>query len=129
MNKIALALLATILLMGCSSKGEFCSVDAETFARVIAKERIQLVDVRTPEEYAEGHIPRAINIDVNGADFDVQTGQLDKSRPVALYCRSGRRSKIAAERMAKQGFKVTELDGGILSWEGDKSTSDSPISK
>ena len=77
------------------------------------------IDVRTPEEFSEGHIPGAINIDVKGEGFDEKVAQLDKSQPVAIYCRSGRRSKLAAERMANAGFKVTELSEGILSWKGE----------
>lgn len=108
------------LLFGCAPKPSFRSVDAEQFAREIEREEVQLVDVRTAEEFAEGHIPGAVNMDVNGVAFDAQIATLDTERPVALYCRSGRRSKVAAEKVAKAGFEVVELDGGILSWTGDK---------
>ena len=108
------------LLFGCAPKATFRSVDAETFAREIAREEVQLVDVRTPAEYAEGHIPDAVNMDVNGASFAAEIATLDPARPVALYCRSGRRSKLAAEQVVKAGFEVVELDGGILSWTGEK---------
>ena len=108
------------LLFGCAPKPSFRSVDAEQFAREIEREEVQLVDVRTAEEFAEGHIPGAVNMDVNGVEFDAQIATLDTERSVALYCRSGRRSKVAAEKVAKAGFEVVELDGGILSWVGDK---------
>lgn len=108
------------LLFGCAPKANFRSVDAEQFACEIEREEVQLVDVRTAEEFAEGHIPGAVNMDVNGVAFDAQIATLDTDRPVALYCRSGRRSKVAAEKVAKAGFEVVELDGGILSWTGDK---------
>ena len=104
---------------GCKSDTPFTSVEAEAFAREINNPEVQLVDVRTPEEYAEGHIPGAVNMNVNDASFDKQIASLDKNRPVALYCRSGRRSKIAATRIAKAGYKVVELNGGILSWKGN----------
>ena len=104
-------------IFGCSAKG-FVSVDADEFAREIAKEGVQIVDVRTASEYAEGHIPNAVNMDVFSSDFAKMIATLDKERTVALYCRSGRRSKSAAEQAAKQGFKVVELDGGVLSWRG-----------
>lgn len=107
------------LLFGCAPKATFRSVDAEQFACEIEREEVQLVDVRTPAEFAEGHIPGAVNMDVNGAEFDTQIATLDAERPVALYCRSGRRSKLAADKVAKAGFEVVELDGGILSWEGE----------
>lgn len=105
-------------VFGCTAKG-FVSVDADEFAREIAKPGVQLVDVRTAEEYANGHIPAAVNMDVFEPDFAKQIATLDKERTVALYCRSGRRSKSAAEQAVKLGYKVVELDGGILSWKGE----------
>ncbi len=108
---------ALCAIFGCSAKG-FVSVDADEFAREIEKPGVQLVDVRTAEEYANGHIPAAVNIDVLQPDFAKRIATLDKERTVALYCRSGRRSKSAAEQAVKLGFKVVELDGGVLSWQG-----------
>ena len=105
-------------IFGCTAKG-FVSVDADEFAREIVKPGVQVVDVRTAEEYAAGHLPKAVNVDVLQSDFAKKIAKLDKKRPVALYCRSGRRSKSAAEQAAKLGFKVVELDGGILSWHGE----------
>lgn len=118
--KICLTMGLMSLLFGCAPKPSFRSVDAEQFAREIEREEVQLVDVRTAEEFAEGHIPGAVNMDVNGVAFEAQIATLDTERPVALYCRSGRRSKVAAEQVVKAGFEVVELDGGILSWTGDK---------
>ena len=60
-----------------------------------------------------------MNIDINSGDFIRQAAPLDKTRPVAVYCRSGRRSKVAAEKLTDNGFSVMELDGGIISWEGE----------
>ena len=107
------------LLASCGQKGSFVSVDAERFALEIAKPGVQLVDVRTPEEFAESHIPLAINIDVKAEDFDEKISALSKQNTVAIYCRSGRRSKLAAEKMVAAGFRVVELDTGILSWTGE----------
>ena len=120
MKKFLLMSIFTALcsVFGCTAKG-FVSVDADEFAREIAKPGVQLVDVRTAEEYANGHIPAAVNMDVFSPDFAKQIATLDKERTVALYCRSGRRSKSAAEQAVKQGYKVVELDGGILSWKGE----------
>jgi rhodanese-related sulfurtransferase len=119
MKYLIFFLLGSLLSGGCKSKTPFTSVDAEVFAREISNAEVQLVDVRTPEEYAEGHIAGAINMNVNDVSFDKQIASLDKNRPVAHYCRSGRRSKLAATRTAKLGYKVIELNGGILSWKGD----------
>ena len=110
-------LMGLCAIFGCSAKG-FESVSSDEFAREIAKEGVQLVDVRTASEYAEGHIPNAVNIDVNSADFADKMATLNKEQTVAIYCRSGRRSKNAAEQAVKMGFKVVELDGGVLSWGG-----------
>ena len=116
---IYLIVMCLSFIFGCQAKSGFTSVDAKAFAEEIAKPQVQLVDVRTAEEYKQGHIPAAVNIDVNSPDFDSRIAELDKQRCVALYCRSGRRSKIAANRVAAQGFKVVELDGGVLSWQGE----------
>ena len=105
-------------IFGCSAKG-FVSVEADEFAREIAKEGVQLVDVRTASEYADGHIPNAVNIDVLSSNFAEKIATLDKAKTLAIYCRSGRRSKAAAEQAVKLGFKVVELDGGVLSWSGE----------
>lgn len=106
-------------LFGCQAKVPFRSVDATAFSHELANPAMQLIDVRTAAEYAEGHIPGATLMDVGSENFDAMIRGLDKERPVALYCRSGRRSKMAAERVAKAGYEVVELDGGILSWKGE----------
>ena len=62
---------------------------------------------------------RLLDIDLDREDFFEQMDCLDKDKPVAIYCRGGRRSKIAAERFVGKGFEVTELDGGIITWEGE----------
>jgi thioredoxin 1 len=88
----------------------------------------QLIDVRTPDEYAGGHLKKSKNIDYNGNDFEGQLNTLSKTKPVFVYCLSGGRSAAAANLMRKKGFKqVYELDGGFLKWknenmpmEGDK---------
>jgi rhodanese-related sulfurtransferase len=77
-----------------------------------------LVDVRTPEEYLCAHIPGAININLNGANFEMRIGRLDKSRNYFLYCGTGVRSLAGMEVMKKKGFsKLFDLDGGLTNWE------------
>ncbi len=109
-------------MIGCdnsaATKG-FDSVDATRFAEVIENEQVQIIDVRTPAEFNEGHIPGAVNIDIDGEEFETKVAELDKSRPVAVYCRGGRRSKEAAMYMVGCGLEVTELAEGILSWKGE----------
>ena len=120
MKRVIYFITAMLMMVSCSQKIGYNSVDAGKFASIIQKAgNIQIVDVRTPEEFSEGHLPGAVNIDVNGADFSEQIKQLDKKVPVAVYCRSGRRSKLAADQLVNCGYKVTELDGGIISWQGE----------
>lgn len=120
MKKYLIALLSSLsFLFSCNTSQKFESVDAKTFGDRIADKEVQIVDVRTPEEYSKGHIPGAVNMDVQGNNFASQIATLDKERPVAIYCRSGRRSKRAAQKMSDIGLQVIELNGGILSWKGE----------
>jgi rhodanese-related sulfurtransferase len=78
----------------------------------------QLVDVRTPQEYSEGYLPGAVLIDIKAETFDTKIRTLDKTRPVFVYCRSGKRSLEAANILEKNKFKVVyNLDGGIIAWK------------
>lgn len=78
----------------------------------------QLVDVRTPKEFEEGHLEGAVNIDyLDDEAFNTGIKSLDKNKPVLLYCRSGRRSAEAGRILLEQGFKeVYDLQGGYLEW-------------
>lgn len=93
---------------------------AAEFRSEIQSHNTQLVDVRTPEEFDESHISGAVNIDVKSADFMPRAMQsLSKERPVYVYCRSGRRSLQAGEMLAKKGYRVVNLSGGIIEWTGN----------
>lgn len=82
---------------------------------------LQLVDVRTQEEYEVSHLKGAQNICVDNDDFDKKIRSLDKNKPVYVYCKKGSQSAKAAEKLKKMGFtKVYDLDGGIRSWEEKK---------
>lgn len=109
-------LLAAAMPFSCSS--DFKTLGVEDFASAIGHKEVQLVDVRTPEEYAHRRIPNSMNIDIYNADFiDSAAVRLDKGKPVAVYCRSGKRSAAAANALVKAGFKeVLNLQGGIYSW-------------
>jgi len=112
------ALLSFPLAPSCSSQ-KYTSLDVIAFSRLIAKADVQLVDVRTPSEFAEGHLVDALLIDVGNDSFmEEVTQQLDKSRPVAVYCRTGRRSGQAADKLASNGYEVVNLKGGISAWKG-----------
>lgn len=83
-----------------------------------ARPEVQLVDVRTPEEFSAGAIPGARNIDVGQEGFaEAAAGRLDRSRPVAVYCRSGVRSRKAAMQLVRQGYTVYNLDRGYDGWK------------
>lgn len=78
---------------------------------------VQLVDVRRPEEFAAGHIEGAVNYNFQGADFNKEVAQLDKNKPVLVYCRSGRRSGAASQKLESMGFtEIYDLKGGYLNW-------------
>ena len=103
------------------SSARFESMDNAEFATLIADTTVQLVDVRTPAEFAAGHITEAKNIDVRGDNFDREAkATLIKERPVAVYCRSGARSKTAARRLAAMGYRVYELNTGFMNWNGQR---------
>lgn len=76
-----------------------------------------LLDVRTPGEVQQGHLEGAINIDFYDANFQTDLNRLDKTKPIYIYCRSGRRSGIAMKSMKEMGFsEIYNLNGGIISW-------------
>lgn len=94
------------------------SISVDDFQKKMSeKQNAQLIDVRTPQEYAQGHLKNARNIDYNGSDFENQLNSLDKSKPVLVYCLSGGRSSSAASVMNKKGFmEVYNMTGGYLNW-------------
>jgi rhodanese-related sulfurtransferase len=126
-----LSMIVSLLGLSCCAHGQTDSiqtVDAPTFAQIIRtdsaaadSQAVTLVDVRTAEEYAEGHIPDALNIDVLQDDFTQKaTARLPKDRRVAVYCRSGKRSLKAAALLVKAGYKVVNLKGGWLEWTANR---------
>ena len=97
---------------------KFEVLDKNAFKAAIRQKKVQLVDVRTPREYKGGHIGKAINIDLfQGGSFKQAFEKFDKNKPVYLYCRSGSRSKKAAQKILDMGFeKVYDLQGGYMRW-------------
>ena len=92
-------------------------LSAKEFKEKLSDESIQLVDVRTSPEIEGGKIENSIQIDFNGADFKSELAKLDKSRPVMVYCASGRRSANTAKTLQSLGFKeVYDLEGGFNGW-------------
>lgn len=93
-------------------------LDANSYKEAIAGKKVQLVDVRTANEYRNGHIKNALNVDFfNGAGFKKSFEKMNKEKPVYLYCRSGARSQKAARRLIEMGFsQIYDLKGGYSRW-------------
>lgn len=107
-----------LLLFACMAPShDVNSLDASAFAALVGKNGAQLVDVRTAAEYANGHISGALNLDWTGGQLEERAAELDKSKPVLLYCASGRRSAAARQYLKDRGFHdAVDLAGGISSW-------------
>jgi len=125
---------ASLTLAGCSSGDSSASVtagptaasapasgaelDTAAFAAALKLPGTTVLDVRTPAEFAEGHLPGAVNIDIASPDFTAQVSALDPSAPYAVYCRSGNRSASALAEMAGIGMTgAYHLGGGIGAWQ------------
>lgn len=107
-----------ISLTGCHAQKPYLSVSVDEFEKVIADQNIIRLDVRTAAEYSEGHIAMAMNIDVKQPEFEnIAKSSLDKNRTIAVYCRSGNRSKKACDILTSNGYKVIELATGIMGWQ------------
>ena len=122
MIKQAISLMAMTLcttqVSGCSNNDNVTSISAAEFEKEIKTNSVQLLDVRTQQEFTEGHIDGAINIDVRSDDFQrIAEKELSKDSTVFVYCRSGKRSLDAADRLTKLGYKVVNLKGGIIEWK------------
>ena len=125
------AVLAVAGLAGCSSDdavetagGEAAGAEvvttltpAEGMELLSARDDVVLVDVRTPEEFAEGHLEGAVNINLQGPDFEGEIAELDPEATYVVYCRSGNRSAQAAAIMAEAGFTDVRDLGGIQAWQ------------
>lgn len=110
---------ALFLLMAGSCTGQPSSRDlsVDEFEIALHGDQVQLVDVRTPQEYAAGHLDGAKLMDWNGGQFQKEMATLDKDKPVLLYCGSGRRSDAALRELEKAGYQdVKHLVGGIQAW-------------
>ena len=92
-------------------------IDIEAFHKKAAAQPFQVVDVRTPEEFVQGHIPGAKNLPLDELlPTHPIMAALSKDEPVFFVCRSGRRSGIAAVQMASAGFQAVNVEGGTLAW-------------
>lgn len=130
MKYLSVILFGAALLMqvGCNSQTKTSEQVEQTSQAVIVNHSVQefkegvqgdveILDVRTPEEYAGGHLPNAVNADVYGDDFANYLNSLDKSKTYYVYCHAGGRSMQACEQMIAMGFtNVHNMEGGIRDW-------------
>ena len=118
--KTILALCLVLSFYNCEQEtsSEIKIVTPQEMQTLLELDDVQLVDVRTPEEYKEGFISNSQNIDFSSPTFDEDIAKLDKGKPVILYCKSGGRSASCAQKMVDAGFvKVYDLEGGISKWQ------------
>ena len=100
-----------------SSAPAFQNLTPAQFAEGLRQPGAVLVDVRRPDEFAVGHLPDAVNLEVTAPDFGQRVAALDKTKPTFVYCRSGARSVKAAAQLTTAGFaQVSNLLGGVLDW-------------
>ena len=116
---LILAFFSTLFGVSCQPNETVTVLNPEQYKDAIMKEEIQLVDVRTPEEYQAGYIKDAVNIDFYEQEkFREAFEEFDKNKPIYLYCRSGGRSHKAANMLVEMGFKeIYDLEGGYLNWQ------------
>ena len=123
MKKLILILLAVLLLAACGQDKEndqeavYVNITAEEAKQIMdSEEGYIILDVRTQEEYDQGHIPGAIVISHDEIEEKAEEVLTDKKQLILVYCRSGRRSKLAAEALAELGYTNIKEFGGIIDW-------------
>ncbi|MEN2282335.1 rhodanese-like domain-containing protein [Algoriphagus sp. SE2] len=117
-------IVALLTIFSCSKSQTSTSIDSLTvqkFEEIVKNNKDAIIlDVRTPEEYSEGHISGAVNIDYMNEGFEQEIAKLNKSMTYLVYCKSGVRQDKASTRMKELGFEnVHLLDGGITRWQQD----------
>lgn len=115
---LILPLIVTLSSCINEEKGTVQLVSPEEMKELQNDKSVQVVDVRTSKEHALEAIPNSQNIDFNSPTFDEEVRNLDKNRPVLLYCKTGRRSAECAKKLENAGFvKIYDLQGGISRWK------------
>lgn len=118
--RFILILALIVAAYGCQNCDQQHAVlDVHAYESMLTTtEGVQLIDVRTPEEFNAGHLLNARMIDWNSPDFDAQASRLDKQKPLMLYCAVGGRSAQAAARLKSMGFQqITDMKGGFNAWK------------
>lgn len=107
----------------------YAKITADEGAALMESGSPTIVDVRTPQEYADGHIPGAINIPVETIGADKPTELSDTDAELIVYCRTGVRSKQASDKLVAMGYRHVNDMGGIVDWTGEKVTGTEPGGK
>lgn len=112
--RLLVALLLSLAVVACSDAVDEASTEVAPAPEAVAaiEDGATVIDVRTPQEYDEGHLPRARNIDVSADDFEQQIEELDLDDSYVVYCRTGSRAATAAETMVETGFHDVVNGGG-----------------
>ena len=125
--KIGLIIFISVLNLNCNtesskSNSQTGKVNVISPAEFKVKSQNQIiVDIRTSQEYKQGHLKNAVNINLFDRAFLEEVNKLDKSKPIFIYCRSGNRTSSASKKMMNLGFEqVYDLKGGISNWVGSK---------
>ena len=115
---LTLLLFSTVTIAQTVEKDSIQVLSIAQFEKLSSKKKSKIIDVRTPEEVAEGHLVGATTVNFLGANFAAEVQELNKNKTYLLYCRSGSRTRKAADAMQKMGFKhVYMLEGGITAWK------------
>ncbi len=120
MKRFSFVLALCALPILAFSADEVINVNSETAAKLLSAEMVTALDVRTAEEFSEGHIRGAQNVDIMEKDFSKKLDQVDKGKPVLVYCQSGGRSSRSLSKLKKAGFpKIYHLESGMKGWLDD----------
>jgi rhodanese-related sulfurtransferase len=116
MKRLILLTLSCLSLLSAAEPA-VKHVDAAEAAKLVAAKKVTVLDVRTAEEFADGHIEGAVNADFTGKDFAKQAAAVDKATPVLVHCAAGGRSTRSLPQLEALGFKILyHLDGGLGAW-------------
>lgn len=118
LRRLFTLLTPLFLTLGCSQAEDAAkNVDPKAAQALIADQKATVLDIRTPEEFAEGHIPNAKNVDFFSKSFRETLEKLDKDAPIVMHCQSGGRSGQALPIFKEMGFtKVFHMNGGFSAW-------------
>ncbi len=127
MNKwllVAVGALAVVVFFASRASADGAVSPAEAASMIKDKKDLQLIDVRTPSEYADGHLAKAKLIPLQ--ELENRLSEIDKSKPILLYCRSGHRSGNALKMLVAKGYtQAKHIEGGISAWQA----ADLPVAK